>query len=344
MCPRVSTASWSHRTQARLHDDGLSDGGHGFLQVGNQGGDLHHHHVALKQHDNTSRHSVPPTSLGWRRGRGVRQRGKQHDNTSRHSAPPTSLDWGRGRGVRQRGKQHDNTSRHSVPPTSLGWGRGRGVRQGGQAEGQTAWQHKPSLCASNITGLGEGGQAEGQTAKLIVSDKHILNLLFKILHCRKFGSPYSGKTQQSQEQCDPFLSVCAVFLCVQTMVWGFLMFTQTLMHVNACGDCTNTVWEYALKADSGRKIPCRTRDLYRCQYCAWLISQNWATPSPNVTHKSKVWSTSIQFSKQAHILPSLQMWTWSKQLKLAWMRCECVCCLCYCKAPWAPTLCSRWSL
>ena len=33
------------------------------------------------------------------------------------------------------------------------------------------------------------------------------------------GSPYLGKAQQPQEQRYPFLSVCVVFSCVQTMVW-----------------------------------------------------------------------------------------------------------------------------
>ena len=32
-------------------------------------------------------------------------------------------------------------------------------------------------------------------------------------------SSYPGKAQQPQEQRYPFLSVCAVFSCVQTMVW-----------------------------------------------------------------------------------------------------------------------------
>ena len=36
---------------------------------------------------------------------------------------------------------------------------------------------------------------------------------------RKFRSPYLGKAQQLQVQRYPFLSVCVVFLCVQTMVW-----------------------------------------------------------------------------------------------------------------------------
>ena len=40
-----------------------------------------------------------------------------------------------------------------------------------------------------------------------------------LVPCRKFQSPYQSKTQQPQEQRYPFLSVCAVFVCVQTMVW-----------------------------------------------------------------------------------------------------------------------------
>ena len=37
--------------------------------------------------------------------------------------------------------------------------------------------------------------------------------------CGKFGSPYLCKAQQPQEQRYPFLSVSAVFSCVQTMAW-----------------------------------------------------------------------------------------------------------------------------
>ena len=49
----------------------------------------------------------------------------------------------------------------------------------------------------------------------------VLLLVLLVLHCSlcKFGSPYLGKAQQLQEQGYPFLSVCAVFLCVQTIVW-----------------------------------------------------------------------------------------------------------------------------
>ena len=43
---------------------------------------------------------------------------------------------------------------------------------------------------------------------------------FLVLLCplREIRLPYLGKAQQPQEQRYPFLSVCAVFSCVQTMV------------------------------------------------------------------------------------------------------------------------------
>ena len=60
--------------------------------------------------------------------------------------------------------------------------------------------------------------------------------------CRKFRSPYLGKAQQPQEQRYPFLSVCAVFLCVQTMVWlpMFGIF-NTHTDVPAC-NCTQGLY------------------------------------------------------------------------------------------------------
>ena len=42
--------------------------------------------------------------------------------------------------------------------------------------------------------------------------------LYFFVSCRKFRSPYPGKTQQPQEQRYPFLSMRAVFSCAQTMV------------------------------------------------------------------------------------------------------------------------------
>ena len=86
-----------------------------------------------------------------------------------------------------------------------------------------------------------------------------------------------GKVQQPQEQRYLFLSVCAVFSCVQTMVrlpvFGGLKCAHILMHAIAHGGCTDTERESALKVDSGRKIPCRTGDSNPRQYCAWLFNR-----------------------------------------------------------------------
>ena len=108
--------------------------------------------------------------------------------------------------------------------------------------------------------------------------------------CRKFGLPYLGKAQKPQEQRYPFLSVCVVFSCVQTMVWlpVFGIFNM-LTDVDACDctrGCTDTLRESTLEVDSGRKIPCCTRDLNLGQYCTWLFSQRMlyqlSYPCPNI--------------------------------------------------------------
>ena len=96
--------------------------------------------------------------------------------------------------------------------------------------------------------------------------------------CGKFGSPYLGKAQQPQEQLYPFLSVCAVFSCVQTMVWLpvfgiFNVCAQMMMHTIAHGGWTDSIRESALEVDSGRKIPCRTGDSNLRQYCALVFSR-----------------------------------------------------------------------
>ena len=83
--------------------------------------------------------------------------------------------------------------------------------------------------------------------------------------------------QQPQEQCYPFLSVCAVFPCVQTVIWlpVFGIFNMST-DVDACNcaqsGCLDTISESALKVDSGRKIPCRSGDSNLHQYCIWLFS------------------------------------------------------------------------
>ena len=91
--------------------------------------------------------------------------------------------------------------------------------------------------------------------------------------------PGVNKAQQPQEQRYPFLSVCVVFSCVQTMLYDcqcleFVTCAQMSMHAIAHGGCTDTVRESALKVNSGRKIPCRTRDSNPRQYCAGLAFQS----------------------------------------------------------------------
>ena len=81
---------------------------------------------------------------------------------------------------------------------------------------------------------------------------------------REIRVAFPGKAQQPQEQRYPFLFVCVVFLCVQTMVWlpvsGIFNVTQMLMHATAHGGCMDTVRESAVEVDCGRKIACRTGD------------------------------------------------------------------------------------
>ena len=51
-----------------------------------------------------------------------------------------------------------------------------------------------------------------------VDNEDIISIYF-IVRGGNFGSPHLGTAQQLREQRYPFLSVCAVFSCVQTMVW-----------------------------------------------------------------------------------------------------------------------------
>ena len=58
------------------------------------------------------------------------------------------------------------------------------------------------------------------------------------------------------------------------------------MHVVAHEGCINTVRESALKVDSERTIPCRTRESNPRPYCSWLFGPMFhplsyiATPKP----------------------------------------------------------------
>ena len=88
--------------------------------------------------------------------------------------------------------------------------------------------------------------------ELVQNDaSHILNdlsclkkkkKLYFTVPCGMYRSPYVGKAQQPQEQRYPFLSVCAVFSCVQRLVW-LPVFGIFNMHtdVDAC-DCTRGLY------------------------------------------------------------------------------------------------------
>ena len=103
----------------------------------------------------------------------------------------------------------------------------------------------------------------------------LIFLLVLLVPCGKFELPYLGKAQQPQEQRYSFLSVSAVFLCVQTMVWlpvfGILKCTPTLVPAIAHRGWTDTVKESALEVDTRRKIYCHTRYSDPHQHCTWLF-------------------------------------------------------------------------
>ena len=71
-------------------------------------------------------------------------------------------------------------------------------------------------------------------------------------------------------QCVQYFSMSKQWYGCQCL--GFLTCTQMLMQTIAHGGCTDTARESALKADTGRKIPCCTGDSNPRQYCAWLFS------------------------------------------------------------------------
>ena len=79
---------------------------------------------------------------------------------------------------------------------------------------------------------------------------------------RKFGLPSPGKPAATESRYTTY-SACWVFSCFHNppnfdMDYGIF---NVHTHVNACDctrGCTDTGRESALKADSGRKIPCRT--------------------------------------------------------------------------------------
>ena len=75
---------------------------------------------------------------------------------------------------------------------------------------------------------------------------------------------------------------CVQYFCVSELWQGcqclaFLTCTPILTHAIAHRGCMDTVREFTLEADSGRKIPCRTGDLNRHHYHTWLFSTSLST-------------------------------------------------------------------
>ena len=105
------------------------------------------------------------------------------------------------------------------------------------------------------------------------------------------------KLQQPQEQCYPFLPLCAVSVRVQTMVQ---LSTFGIFDVHTDADacaCTQEPYEYcksALKVYSKReKNPCCTGKLSHCQYCAWLTQVWHDLLKCNMTYWSITWFTKV---------------------------------------------------
>ena len=98
-----------------------------------------------------------------------------------------------------------------------------------------------------------------QREEYVLTVYRAIDFFFFSLHLSLAGN--SGcltwvRLQQPQEQRYPFLTVRAVFSCVPRKVWlPMLGIFNVRTDVNAC-----TVRESALKVDSGRKLPCRTRE------------------------------------------------------------------------------------
>ena len=95
----------------------------------------------------------------------------------------------------------------------------------------------------------------------------LLSPLHFIYPLRKFGWPYLGKATAAARAALPFPnSAYGIFVCPDKGM--ALTCTQTLMHSIAHEGCTDKVRESALKADSGRKLPCRTGESNLPQWCA----------------------------------------------------------------------------
>ena len=95
--------------------------------------------------------------------------------------------------------------------------------------------------------------------------------------CEKRGWPYSVRRISRKSsathsyRCVQYFPVSEQ--CYGCQCLGFLTCTHMLMHAIAHRGCTDTVRQSALKADTDRKIPCRTGDSNPRQYCTWLFNR-----------------------------------------------------------------------
>ena len=118
-------------------------------------------------------------------------------------------------------------------------------------------------------------------------------VLFLVLHCPLWEIWVTATTRAAL----PIpISVCSIFMSKQC-IWDFqraLRCWSTWLHTQAVW----TPYESALETDSGRKMPCRTRDLNPHQYCAWLFSR--------MLYQLSYWWNSIYWWKS--LTSALQTW------------------------------------
>ena len=120
--------------------------------------------------------------------------------------------------------------------------------------------------------------------------------------CGKFRSPYLDKAQQLQEQCYPFLSVCAVFPSVQTIVW-----LPVFRIFNACTDvdafnCTGGLYRHCmnLRRKLTQKNPLLHWGLKHVSVLHLSIrhATNSAIPAPNCCKLSVVFHFCFLFKEK----------------------------------------------
>ena len=118
---------------------------------------------------------------------------------------------------------------------------------------------------------------------------------YLIIPCGKSGSPYPGKSQQPQEHRYPFLSVCGVFSCIQTMIWlpMFGIF-NVRSDADAC-DCTRGLCGHRKRVRTEswprEKNPLPHPGLEPASVLRLALSSVPVTMWGTVKHVRSVWST-----------------------------------------------------